>query len=96
MTRTLVFEDATVSIYELRNAQGVLVGTDAVGKPIPEEVNRRTIEDSLRLALQASAAYQALPLPSSTQNTAQVKAMTKAVTALVKLQLDLLGDTTGT
>lgn len=95
-TRTLVTDNAQVSVYEIRDDQGVLVGTDAVGKPALEEVNRQTVEDRLRLGLQANEAFRVLPSPTTNQVNAQVKALAKTVTALVKLQLDLLGDTTGT
>jgi len=66
--------------------------------PDPTEVNRLTIEDRLRQALTNNATYLAIATPTAAQTTAQAKALTRQVSALIRHQLagDLLADTTGT
>jgi len=66
--------------------------------PDPAEVNRLTIEDRLRQALDGNATYLAIATPTAAQTTAQAKALTRQVSALIRHQLagDLLADTNGT
>jgi hypothetical protein len=63
-----------------------------------QDGNRGTIEDRLRTALAGNATYLALATPTAAQTTAQAKALTRQVSALIRHQLagDLLADTTGT
>ncbi len=59
-------------------------------------VNERDMRQKLDTALGVNATYQALGSPTATQNLAQIRALTKECNALIRLQLDLLADTTGT
>ena len=61
-----------------------------------QDTNRGTIEDRLRQALAGNATYLAIATPTAAQTTAQAKALTRQVSALIRHQLagDLLADTT--
>lgn len=55
-----------------------------------------TIETRLRAALTGNATYLAITTPTNAQNTAQVKALTRQINALIRRQYtDLLADATG-
>lgn len=66
-------------------------------KPVDITVtNRDTLTSKATAALAANVTFLAIASPSTAQVTAQVKALTRQVDALIKLQLSLLDDTTGT
>lgn len=79
---------ATETVQEYQN--GMLVNEYTV--PIPDEVaHQRTILDAARTALTANRAFVA-STPTAAQVSAQVKALTRQVNALIRLQLhDLSG-----
>lgn len=59
-------------------------------------VNMRTLLDKADQAMTSNATYLALGNPTAAQNTAQIKALTRQVNALVRLTLGRHEDTTGT
>lgn len=79
---------ATELVQEYQN--GVLVNEYTV--PIPDEVhNQRQIHTAAVAALTANRAFVA-STPTAAQTAAQVKALTRQVNALIRLQLhDLSG-----
>ena len=80
---------ATETVQEYQN--GALVNEYTV--PIPDEVaNQRAMHDAARQALAANRAYIA-STPTAAQTVAQVKALTRQVNALIRLQLNDLSGT---
>ena len=66
-------------------------------KPVdPTVTNRATLTTAATNALASNITYIALASPTAAQQTAQVKALTRQVDALIKLTLGLLDDTAGT
>lgn len=64
---------------------------------IPDEVpNRATISGRAEAALAANATFLALPNPTNAQNVAQVQRLTRECSALIRLLIGRLEDTTGT
>lgn len=71
---------------------GALVGSQQVD--LPDELGHRaTIEQQAREALAANRTFLALGAPTNAQTLAEVKALTRQVNALIRLQL---ADLTGT
>lgn len=62
----------------------------------PRMTNMTSLTDKATQALSANVAFLAIASPTAAQVATQVKALTRQVDALIKLQLDLLDDTTGT
>ncbi len=60
------------------------------------ETNRRALLSKAQNALTANATYLAISAPTSAQNTAQVKALTREVNALIRLAVRALDTTSGT
>lgn len=58
--------------------------------------NSRDMRQKLETALGINATYAAVANPTAAQNLAQIRALTKECNSLIRLQMDLLGDTTGT
>ena len=58
--------------------------------------NKDSIVSKMQTAQTNNATYLAIASPTSAQNTAQVKALTRQVNALIKLAINDLGNTTGT
>lgn len=61
--------------------------------PVDKDGNRRTLEERAQQALAVNAAYLALATPTQAQAGAQVKALTRQVQALIRLQLGQLDAT---
>ena len=59
-------------------------------------VNEKTLLDKIGTALTNNATYLAIASPSAAQNTAQVKALTRQVNALMRLAGRQLDNVTGT
>lgn len=60
---------------------------------IDEDGNRRTLEQRAVTALAANATYLARTSPTTAQQTAQIKALTQQVNALIRLQAGALDAT---
>lgn len=66
-------------------------------KPVdPTVANANDLQSKVQAALTSNAAYLALASPTAAQTTAQVKALTREISALIRLTQNLLDDTTGT
>ena len=80
---------ATETVQEYQN--GVLVNEYTV--PIPDEVHHeRQIHEAARDALIANRAYIA-STPTNAQTVAQIKALSRQINALIRLQLNDLSGT---
>lgn len=60
------------------------------------ETNKRSLEAKANTALTANATYIAIASPTTAQNTAQIKALTRQNNALIRLLLKKLDSTSGT
>lgn len=83
------------------DAQGIQITTAqartlAAGPEATAETNRRALVAKAQTALTGNVTYLALASPSAAQNTAQVKALTRQVNALIRLATKALDVTTGT
>lgn len=98
---------ATVTTTEVDPATGEVVVTEhAPTSPAPVRVERRplpprdanaeTLRTRLRQALAANATYLALGTPTNAQNLAQIRALTRECSALIRSALAELDDITGT
>lgn len=95
----------------VRNEGGTLAYYDENGQPItaaqaralfaasPEgtaAVNEKSLRDKATAALTANATYLALASPTAAQNTAQIRALTRQMNALIRITVRALDTTTGT
>jgi len=62
-------------------------------KVSPEDSNRRTIEQQAAAALEDNRTYLAIGSPTNAQNLAQIRALTRQINGLIRLQLQDLGGT---
>jgi hypothetical protein len=99
--QTLRFEDATQQVFDevyTDDATGriVGVGVNRVWKAGSPGANQRDLQDKATQALAANQAFLAVGAPSNVQVVAQVKALTRECSALIRLLLSQLDDTAGT
>ncbi len=74
---------------------GVLVGAEQVDVP-QTDINRDDISAKAQQALAVNAAFLALAAPTNAQVIAQTQRLTRETTAVIRLLLGLLDDTSGT
>ena len=60
------------------------------------ETNKRSLESKANTALTSNTTYLALASPTTAQNTAQIKSLTRQNNAVIRLLLKKLDTTTGT
>lgn len=79
-------------------ANGQLVASIEEQVDVTAEVVTYDLHARARAALAGNATYLALATPTAAQTTAQVKALTRQINALIRLVVaaDLLTDNTGT
>lgn len=90
----VIYEDDNVQIIETVTANGKTVQT--IDKPNSLGANREEILTKARAALTTNATYLAISSPSAAQNTAQAKALTRQMNAVIKYLLSDFANTTGT
>lgn len=83
------------------NAQGLEITAAqaraaAAGPEATAETNRRALLAKAQNALTANATYLAINSPTTAQNTAQIKALTRQMNALIRLTVKALDSTSGT
>lgn len=61
-----------------------------------QAVNRKALLDKAQTAITNNVTYLGVASPTTAQNTAQIKALTRQVNALLRLAAGLLADTSGT
>ena len=75
---------------------GLVPPADATAAAQTQATNRAALVAKATTALDANATYLARTAPTTAQNTAQIKALTRQVNALIKLTVNDLDSTTGT
>lgn len=94
--RELVSDDGRVRRYRVLDDAGTPIGADEETVPTVAEVNVATLTRRAQVALAANAEFLTLATPTAAQNAAQVKALTRQVSALARLLLDQTDTTEGT
>lgn len=92
MPRTLISDDGVVRVWRITDAAGIVVGQDVEAVPTPAMLNEATLLDRAAQALTVNRAFLDLASPTNAQTLAQVKALTRQVSALIRLQLRALDD----
>lgn len=92
--RELISDDGAVRRFRVFTDQGELIGTDEETIPTPVQVNEMTLRTRATQALATNAAYLQVTAPTNAQVVAQVTALTRECSALIRLVLNLT-DTTG-
>jgi hypothetical protein len=91
---------ATGALTDAQQARAVALGllppTAATQTARATATNRDALLAKVGPALTTNAAYLALASPTTAQNTAQIKALTREVSALARLVAAQLDSTTGT
>ncbi len=75
---------------------GTLLADVAVEVDITERTNREDLRSKAQQALAVNATFLALGAPTNPQVIAQVQRLTRENTAIIRLLLGLLDDTSGT
>jgi hypothetical protein len=97
MPRTLISDDGSTRVWQHTDTAGHPTGTTAEVYVLPpEEANRQTLQSRAEQALATNATFLAIASPTNAQTLAQVRALTRETTALIRLLLDKTGDTAGT
>lgn len=94
-TRVLISDDGVVQVWRINNDQGQQVGTDLVEIPTTQGINLAALQNRAQAALATNTAFLAVASPTNAQTLAQVKALTKECSALIRLMLGLLDSTDG-
>lgn len=94
MATTIIQDNTEYTITRTTSAAGF---TDSfVWKPGTPQANRDDVLEKARTALAANNAYLAVTTPTNVQVVAQVQRLTRECSAIIKLLLEDLADTTGT
>lgn len=99
ITVTAKVVDGTVRYFSSSGVELTVAQARAAVAAEPEaaaETNRRALVAKARAALTANATYLAIASPTNAQNTAQIKALTRETSALIRLVVKALDTTTGT
>lgn len=72
---------------------GVLVSSTSVVRDMTDDASRTTIRQQASDALVANRAYLALVAPLATDNLAQIKALTRQNSGLIRMMLNRLDGT---
>lgn len=83
---TVSTEDPAVTVEQLQAVVDAHVPADELG-------NAETLRERLRAALRTNRTYLGRTAPTAAQNTAQTRALTQEVDALIRLTLNLLDRT---
>lgn len=88
MPRTLIETTAAFKRYRVTNAQGQVIGED-IESTVPADLNAAAITVKAQQALTANATFRTIATPTNADIVAQVKALTRQNTALIRLVLGL-------
>lgn len=91
---TIVYENAEVQVVRIESAAGFT--EQYIYKPGTPQANLADIAAKARAAIAANTTYLGIATPTNAQVVAQVARLTRECTAIIKLLLDDLADTSGT
>ena len=95
-TRVLLADDGRIRLYRVLDSQGVQIGVDEEAIPTTVDINSATMRSRAINALTANGNYLAVGTPTNAQVVAQVAALTKECSGIIRLMLGQLDDITGT
>ena len=97
MPQRLINDDGTTRVWEHTDVSGNVVGSSVERYVLGTATqNAETLRTRLRQALATNATYLALGTPTNAQNLAQIRALTRECSALIRSALAELDDITGT
>jgi hypothetical protein len=91
MADTLTSDDGSLQIY--RRPDGSQYAVQSPNGPV---ANKQALTDKAAAALAANATFLAIGAPTNAQTLAQVQKLTRQMNALIRIDLNLLDDITGT
>jgi hypothetical protein len=95
MPEILLYEDDQQQVFKTWDKDPAVFSLRSVAKPGSPGANRDQLTSRAQAALASNVVYLALGAPTAAQNTAQIKALTRQVDALIRLvigQLDTTSD----
>ena len=97
MPQRLINDDGTTRVWEHTDVSGNVVGSSVERYVLDTATqNAHTLRDRVAAALATNAAFLAVASPTNAQTLAQVKALTRECSALIRSALAELDDITGT
>lgn len=97
MPQRLINDDGTTRVWKHTDVSGNVVGSSVERYVLDTATqNAETLRTRLRQALATNATYLALGTPTNAQNLAQIRALTRECSALIRSALAELDDITGT
>ena len=97
MPQRLISDDGSTRVWEHTDGTGKIIGSSTEPYVLDAaEANQATLRERTKQALAANATFLAVGAPTNAQTLAQVRALTRECTALIRLLLGELDDVTGT
>lgn len=92
----LVSDDGQTQVWRINDDSGKQIGSDVVPIPTTAQTNAQTLQQQPLNAIAGNITYINTASPTAAVTTAQVKALSRQVNALIKLFFNQTDDTTGT
>lgn len=95
-SRELISDDGVVRRYRVRDDNGEVIGADEEPVLAPAQINEQALRGRLLAGIRTNITYLRKPSPTEAVITAQVQELSRQVTAIERLLLELLDSTEGT